>query len=131
VATEGHFKVFENPTSWTCAYGHLRSIYDAMPLRGSIYNHCVLSKNLPFHKSPEPCSVHKGSPERKKTRWGHTLADEGSIYGAMPLRGSIYSHCVLSKLSIAENFIDLVHCTSHSQHMMDDIAKVANLSKWS
>jgi len=24
-----------------------------------------------------------------------------------------------------------IQVTSHSQHMMDDIAKVANLSKWS
>ena len=60
-----------------------------MPLRGSIYSHCILSGHFPWHTSQSHAGFTGGPRSGKKTCWGHTLAHEGSIYGAMPLRGSI------------------------------------------
>ena len=105
-------KVFECPTSWTCAYGHLRSVYDAMPLRGSIYNHCVLSGHFPWHTFRSHAGFTGGPRSGKKIRWGHTLTYKGSIYGAMPLPGSISDVGEIPQFLNRQKFIDLVHIAS-------------------
>ena len=62
-------KVFENPTSWTCAHNHLRSVYAVMPLRGFIYSHCTLSGPFPWH-TPRSHAGFTGGPRREKKHAG-------------------------------------------------------------